>query len=96
MIWVTFMNIGGLPFNNVASKHRESRTFVHLNKVDILGLAETNINWMAIPFMHGLQERMMAWWESEHIMMAHNVHNPDASQHQWGIVALFSINKTSH
>ncbi len=93
---VIFMNIGGLPFNIAASKNREMRTLVCLNKVDILGLAETDVNWTAIPFIYLLQECMMTWWESWHITMAHNVHDLDGSRRQWGGVAQFSINKIAH
>ncbi len=40
MMWVTFMNIGSLPFDNVASKNKEIWALVQNNKFDILGLAE--------------------------------------------------------
>ncbi len=41
-----------IPFNNMASRNREIRSQVKQYKVNILGLAETNVNWKVIPFMH--------------------------------------------
>ncbi len=42
---VTFLNIGGLPFHNSFPKSKEVRMLVGNNNMDILGLAEVNINW---------------------------------------------------
>ncbi len=52
-----FMNVGGLPFSNQHPKNIQICTMVQANQVDILGMAETNINWSELPFCHWLIER---------------------------------------
>ncbi len=74
----------------------EIQVLVWNNNMDILGLAEANINWKNIPFMHRLQEHTMTWWESGRIATANNHHDRNKSRHHWGGVAIFSINKISH
>ncbi len=91
-----FFNIGGLPFHNSAPKNKEFTTIVRVHRIDILGVAEVNINWNNLPFMHQLQERMMPWWEARRVSWVHNTHDEWKSWHQWGGVAMFSINKMAH
>ncbi len=44
-IWVTLLNIGGLPFYNVSPKNKEIWTLICNNQVDILGIAKVHVNW---------------------------------------------------
>ncbi len=47
-IQIVFMNIRGLPFSNQHQKNIEICTLVQAHNMEILGLAETNINWFRI------------------------------------------------
>lgn len=59
-------------------------------------MTETNLNWSRIPFQHRLSERTRGWWESTHIVTAHNVVEDDPDPTQFGGVAMLTRNQFAH
>ncbi len=53
---VMLMNVGGLPTSNHHSKNHEIWDLVQEEDVDILGLAEVNMNSMEVPYHPRLQQ----------------------------------------
>ncbi len=48
-VWMVFINLGGLPLNNSHIKNTEVQYFMSINGIDIMGMAETNVNWYQLP-----------------------------------------------
>ncbi len=72
MTRISFVNIGGLPPVNANPQNQEIGTFLRSNKVDTLGMTETNVNWTYVNDWNRLHKQMMTWFESHHILVAHN------------------------
>ncbi len=89
-MWVAFF------FNNVASKNGRIQVLVKHNNVNILGLADVNVNWKVIPYIYQLHEPSLPWWKSRQITAANNMNDINTSQQQWGGLSLLSMNKISH
>ncbi len=41
----------------------------------MLGLVEVNVNWRNTPVEHRLRERTLMWWETSHIVAAHDMND---------------------
>jgi hypothetical protein len=65
-------------------------------ELDILGMAETNMDWRLVEEEKKLYKRTRGWWESMHFSYAYNITSPPILRQQWGGTALFSINKDAH
>jgi len=91
-----FSNIGGLKaeINNHTDDLLQSG-FTALD-FDVIGWAETNLDWRMIPEQHKLYSRLNDWWETTHISFAHNCTSPPKRRQQWEGTALISNNKAAH
>jgi hypothetical protein len=71
--------------------------FIHsgINKFqfDIMGMAETNVNWNNVPEEDKLYNRSRHWCESCNLVLAHNGYSVDRRPHQFGGVAMWSLGK---
>ncbi len=45
MTRISSLDISGIPLVNSHPKNQEIRTFIRLYKIDIMGMAEMNVNW---------------------------------------------------
>ncbi len=53
---ISFLIIGEIPRVNTHLKSQKIRTFIRSNDVDILGMAETNVNWSNVRNQNGFYE----------------------------------------
>ncbi len=53
-----FMSVDCLPFFNRYHKNSKIHSLIHRHEVDIMGMAETIVNWKNIPFDYRLRERV--------------------------------------
>jgi hypothetical protein len=90
------MNISGLWVNKNNNKDDNLRQGISALEFEIFGLAETNTDWRVVEKDSRLYANTRGWWETTHISFAHNCTNPPRGKHQWGGMALLSINKAAH
>ena len=62
-------------------------------KIDIMGVAETNVNWRKVKHQDRLYERSKSWWEASRVHHASNLTDKTSPKHQFGRVANFSVGK---
>jgi hypothetical protein len=88
---VVFQNCGGLPL--AKQRHQNDRLvrFSQDFRIDVMGLAEVNINWSRLPIDSRLHGRFRGAWERVHILNS-NLHG-DSEPFQRGGTALFSFNQ---
>jgi hypothetical protein len=93
---VGFQNIGGFTLDNSTFKDYLLREGINTFQLDILGMAETNMDWQLVEEDKKLYNRTRGWWESMHFSYTYNITGPLILRQQWGGTALFSINKAAH
>ena len=65
------------------------------HKIDIMGVAETNVNWKKVKHQDCLYERSKSRWEALQVHHASNLTDKTSPKHQFGGVANFSVGKIS-
>ena len=94
---VCFVNINGLGKKQKSPKSEEIRTFMTQNKIDVMGMAEININWARVANKDTLWERTRHWFEHRIISVGYNTHdrNNKTSQQQGGTTTILK-DKIAH
>ena len=64
--------------------------------MDIMGLAETKVNWMKVRNKDTLWDRTKAWAKDRRIGVSYNLHQAVPSKAQPGGTATIAINNMSH
>jgi hypothetical protein len=93
---IGFQNIGGFTPKSKTLKDEIIRNGINTWEFDIIGLAETNVDWRLVGEEDKLIHRTKEWWESLHLSYSSNSTKPPIKPKQYGGVALFSINKAAH
>ncbi len=57
--WLIFLNMRGLPYYNSLYKNMGAQQLTNNHNIDVLGLAETNLNWRKIPMEHRLGDQTL-------------------------------------
>ena len=70
-----FANINGIGVSKKSSKSEEIRMFMSKKQVDVMGMAETNVNWSKVTNSNTLWERTQSWFETRRIAVAYNTHD---------------------
>ena len=89
----TFLNINGLPQQSSKQKNNTIRNFIRHYNVDVLGMAEVNLNWSLVPTRDRWEERTIGWLEDSRVSMAYNVEDEATSIYQPGGCLQVTSNK---
>jgi hypothetical protein len=73
---VGFQNIGGFTLDNSTFKDYLLREGINTFQLDILGMAETNMDWQLVEEDKKLYNRTRGWWESMHFSYTYNITGP--------------------
>ena len=95
---IGFVNINGLGLTSRSPKNREFYSMISNYQFDIFGLAETNVNWSAIPIQDRLYERSRSWWRVRHVSHAHLAKDTALrdNRHQFGGTAVWTKDSMVH
>ena len=83
-IRISFVNVNSLGLTAMAVKNEDIRTYMELEDVDIMGLAEVNVHWDLVQPRDSIWERTEGWFEHKRLGVAYNKHDPNASRGQPG------------
>ena len=94
---VCFININGIGHKKKSYKGEEIRKFMESSKVDVMGMAETNVNWSKVKNTDTLWERTRSWFEHRSISVSYNRKNGAGKQRkQQGGTATLLKGKIAH
>ena len=71
-IRISFVNVNGIGAEAKHEKSEGIRRYMVNNTVDVMGLAETNVNWGCVENKDTLWDRTKQWVESRRIGVAYN------------------------
>ena len=72
---VAFQNINGLASTS-GEKDYSIGDFLRDHQVDVIGLAELNVNWSAVLDEHRFHRRFIGWFDNCKAVCAHNLRVP--------------------
>ena len=93
---VGFCNIGGIGQTSKHIRNSQLHTMIDKHKIDIMGVAETNVNWKKSRQQDRLYERTKRWWQTSKVHQASNTTDKNSPKHQFGGVANFSVGKIAY
>ena len=86
-----FQNVNGLGYSHQSVKTVGVRNTMYNNEVDVMAMAETNINWSKIKKTQTLQQLGRRWYQTSKVVVAYNQHQKKSkSRHQPGGTAVMS------
>jgi hypothetical protein len=91
-----FININGLPIQAANNKNNQLRESINLTQFDIIGLAETNINWSATEVDNKWETRIQSWWEHHRTITSYNCKDVISRPFQPGGTAMISVGRISY
>jgi Reverse transcriptase (RNA-dependent DNA polymerase) len=94
---IVLWNSGGFPVSRQSGKSKVIEEAIRSLEADVICLTETNVNWNKVTVHNRLHERFLGWWQKSSLNIAHYALSPakqlsDTSAHQYGGVALCSVN----
>ena len=95
-IRISFVNINGIGVRAKSEKSEDIRRFMVEKKVDVMGLAETNVNWGCVEGKDTLWDRTKQWAETRRIGVAYNTNQLLNRKHQQGGTATIATNDIAH
>ena len=89
---IGFANIHGFRLTSRSHKNQEFYSFISNFQFDIFGMAETNVNWSAVPVHDRPHERSRSWWQLRHVSYSHLIHDKALRQErfQYGGTAVWT------
>ena len=95
---IGFVNINGLGLSSTNNKNQEFYSFITHYDFDIFGMAETNVNWQAVPISDRLHERSRSWWPLRHVSYSYLRQDQALrdTRHQFGGTAVWTRNSMVH
>ena len=69
---ICFVNVNGIGVSKKSPKSEDIRIFMHSHDVDVMGMAETNVNWAKVSTSHTLWDRTRTWFDRRVIAVAYN------------------------
>jgi len=93
-IWYT--NPCGIGINHASSKSHGSLQFLKSkSKADLIGLAETNVNWNKLNNSSSFYSRIKSMWREFRTVTSHNI-TEKMGRCQRGGTCMFAVNQISH
>ena len=93
---ISFVNVNGIGTMEKSDKSEDIRRYMTNNKVDVMGLAETNVNWGKIQTRHTLWDRTKRWFEHRRIAVSYNTKDTLSKKYQPGGTATLVTNEVAH
>jgi hypothetical protein len=94
---IAMRNINSLPVSLPNSKHEELLNDITSNKIDIMGIVETNLCWPHLYIEHRPYARFKNGFEHVHTTFAYNTHNVSiCDNRQAGGTLQLSLNQACH
>ncbi len=90
IIRIMFQNIGGLGYNHENSKAESLKNFMNQYEVDIMTMAEVNVNWRRVTRQYSIYDLANQWFESKTISFAYNQRARCKTGHLPGGVGIIS------
>jgi len=93
---IGFINIHGIPKDRAQTKNKTIYNAIMATQLDIIGMAETNLNWNAVTTRNRWSPRISNWFESSSVSIGFNRKDSVHTTNQTGGTLLTSINKVAH
>ena len=94
---LTFQNVNGLGFDDEQVKLQRLYNFMSHHKVDMMGIAEVNINWRKMGSRESLWDRTRGWFEGINVNCSYNINElPISTRFQPGGVASLTTNRLAY
>ena len=93
---ICFANVRGIGLQAKHPKSEEIRMFMDENTVDIMGLAETNVNWGKVRNRDTLWDRTKQWFRDRKIGVSYNTRQRITTREQPGGTATIATNDMAH
>ena len=75
VIRYAFQNIRGFGTHGEHERAVQIKSFIDKNKIDIMGMAEVNVNWRNLRRKNTLEQIGRQWYELTRTMCSYNSHN---------------------
>ena len=95
-IRVSFVNVNGIGSYATHEKSQGIRRYIVDKEVDVMGIAETNVNWSRVYSRDTLWDRTKAWVPDRRIGVSYNLHQTVTSKTQPGGTATIAVNDMAH
>ena len=95
-IRISFVNINGIGVKANSPKSEGIRQYMVERKVDVMGLAETNVNWNCVDNKDTLWDRTKQWAESRRIGFSYNTNQKNQTRSQPRGTATIAVNDIAH
>ena len=93
---IAFQNVNGMGYSTSSVKSNSIRKFIVEKNVDVMALAETNINWGKLRRHQTLPQVCKQWFERSKTTILYNQHQRKSKfKHQPGGTAIISISDMS-
>ena len=93
---ISFVNVNGIGSFARHEKSEGVRRYIVDNSVDVMGIAETNVNWMKVKNKDTLWDRTKAWAPDRRLGVSYNLHQRIPSKAQPGGTATIAVNDMAH
>lgn len=80
---LAFQNINGLEGSQSSSKKEELKQLIATYGIDVLGMAEVNINWTNVPSSKRFAQTHN-WWDMATSSLSYNLHDDRTTKYQAG------------
>jgi hypothetical protein len=84
IIRLAFQNINGFGYTENNSKAENIRSFIMENKIDIMAIVETNVNWKRVRKKMTIWDKTRGWFENQRVSAAYNSRDRSGKRYQPG------------
>ena len=84
VIRVCFQNINGFGISRTSNKSEMIRKMMEEKELDIMVMAEVNVNWDRVGVTNSMHKTCRQWFERRNPTTAHNQHDKRGNKHQPG------------
>ena len=95
-IRIAFVNVNGIGKFAKDEKSEGIRDFMVTEGVDVMGVAETNVNWGRVHQCHTLWDRTKQWFRDRRLAVSYNIKQRIKSTYQPGGTATIATNDIAH
>ena len=93
IVRISFQNINGFGSEAESSKKEDIRRFMEDKEIDVMALAEMNVNWKKVGKRHTINKLIQDWFENKRIITSYNQWDKYCDNHQPGGTAILSIDE---
>ena len=93
---ISFVNVNGIGSYRGHKKSKGIRHYIQQMEIDVMGLAETNVNWGKVRSKDTLWDRTKSWAENRRIGVSFNTRQTLVTPYQQGGTATIAFNDMAH